>query len=245
MILPGEGFVFHVVNEGLAVGYFYGYDDAGNRLWLVGTSEGPFFWDEPMKFEAASVGGGYFGQIFPELINRSDWGAFEVTLWNCESAFVHIYGESGEKELQLERVAKVAGTACSGDTAVHETDFVTGSWYEPETSGQGFSVHKISEERGVVYFYGFDSKSEPLWLVGVWDHELNFDQEVTIQLDQTSGGYFWEVIPEELVVEPWGTLKIQIDDCEKGIAVMDGLDGYQELDIHLLAGSLGLDCVTP
>ena len=138
----------------------------------------------------------------------------------------------------------MAGTACSGDDSIHDTDSVTGSWYEPETSGQGFSVHKISEERGVVYFYGFDDKGNNLWLIGVWEDELQFGQEVIIQLDQTSGGSFGPFIPEEVVVDPWGTLKLRIDDCENGVAVMDGLDGRQELDIHLLAGSFGLGCMT-
>lgn len=238
----GEGFVFHTVNESQAVGYFYGYDANGGRLWLVGTSGGPFEWGIPILFEAQIAEGGTFNDIQPESIVRSDWGGFVVTLWNCENATADIFGDEGEKQLQLERIATVAGTKCSGDEVIHDTDFVTGSWYEPETSGQGFSIHKISEDRGVVYFYGFDRNGENLWLLGVWESALEFGIELTIELDQTSGGYFGPFDPDDLMIEPWGTLRMRIDDCESGIAIMDGLDGSQQLDIQLLAGSLGLDC---
>ena len=241
----GEGFVFHSVTEDLAVGYFYGYDDDGNRLWLVGTSEGPFVWDSTIIFEAITVDGGWYGDIEPELIQRSEWGAFEITLRDCEYATASIYGDLGEKDFQLQRIAGVSGTACGGDETTVPTDSVTGSWYEPETSGQGFAVHKISEDRGVVYFYGFDDEGANLWLLGVWEEPLEFGQELTIPLDQTSGGFFGQFDPEDIVVEPWGTLLIRFDDCENGIAIMNGLDGRQELDIHLLAGSFGLECQAP
>lgn len=238
----GEGFVFHTVNESLAVGYFYEYDLDGDRLWLVATSSGPFEWGLPILFEAQMAEGGTFDDMHPDSILRSDWGGFVVELWDCESATANIFGEIGERELQLKSIATVAGTKCSGDETVHNTDFVTGSWYEPATSGQGFSVHKISEDRGVVYFYGFDDNGVNLWLLGVWGDELKFGQEFIIDLSQVSGGYFGPFDPDDILTEPWGILRMRIDDCENGFAIMDGLDGRQELDILLLAGTFGLEC---
>ena len=241
----GEGFMLHSVNNDLAVGYFYGYDENGDRLWLIGVSEGPFIWNEPALFEAQVVEGGSFTEFDTENIVNSDWGTFEITQLDCDSASLDLNGTLGEKTLQLIRLAKVAGSKCAGETLAQATDSVTGSWYDPLTSGQGFAVHKISDDRGALYFYGYNDEGEHLWLIGVWEEELVFGEQVIIELDQASGGTFDLVDPADIKIEPWGTLRLRFDDCESGWAKLEGLDGSQELDLALLAGSLGLDCPAP
>ena len=72
--------MFHTVNESLAVGYYYGYDLDGDRLWLVATSSGPFEWGLPILFEAQMAEAGTFNDMHPELILRSDWGGHALGL---------------------------------------------------------------------------------------------------------------------------------------------------------------------
>ena len=239
----GEGFMMHSVNENLAVGYFYGYDNEGGRLWLIGISEGPFEWGVPAVFEAQYAIGGSFDAFTPANVVRVDWGTFVFTQWDCDRATIEMLGAHGDKTVHVIRLAGTWGTHCSGAETPVATDAVTGSWYDEETSGQGFSLHKIAVDRGVVYFYGFDGAGENLWLTGVWEHEWSFGDEITIEMLQASGGTFDEVDPQRILRELWGTLQLRFDDCDNGWARLEGVDGIQEFNLSLLAGSLGLDCI--
>ena len=238
----GEGFMIHSVSEDLAVGYFYGYDGAGGRLWLIGVSEGPFEWGEPALFEAQYATGGSFTGFDPGDVTRVEWGIFTVTLWDCDRATIEMLGRDGEKLTHLVRLAATSGTPCAGAGTPVSTDAVTGSWFENATSGQGFSVHKIDADSGVVYFYGFDEDGGNLWLTGTWTSEWAFGDVLVLEMLQASGGTFGQVDPELVLREPWGTLELRFDDCTSGWARLEGVDGMQELDLDLLAGSLGLEC---
>ncbi len=237
--------MIHSVDEELAVGYFYGYDNEGDRLWLIGVSEGPFVWGEPALFEAQYVVGGSFTDFNVDEVIRSDWGTYQFTQWDCDTATIDMHGAHGAKTLQVVRLAATSGTKCSGAGFIEGSDAITGSWYENETSGQGFSIHKIANDHGVVYFYGYNDDGENLWLIGVWEIELVYGQEFVIELDQASGGTFDLVDPAQIIREHWGTLTLRLDDCKSGWAKLEGLDGFQELELTLLAGSLGLECPVP
>lgn len=238
----GEGLMVHSTSEDSAVAYFYGYDNEGGRLWLIGQSEGPIEWGEPVIFETQYANGGSFTDFDADQVMRDDWGTIEITQWDCESATVQMAGAHGDKLLRAIKLAATSGSDCSGADARVDTDGMTGSWYEAETSGQGFSVHKAKEDRGVIYFYGYDDDGENLWLIGVWEEEWQFGQEVIIEMQQAIGGTFDHVDPEMIVRETWGTLSFRFDDCTTGWAKLDGLHGMQELNLELLAGSFGLDC---
>jgi hypothetical protein len=240
----GEGFMLHSVNENLAVGYFYGYDNEGERLWLIGISEGPFEWGVPAVFEAQYATGGSFNEFTPANVARVDWGTFVFTQWECDRATIEMLGEHGDKTVHVTRLASTSGTKCSDAETHVATDAVTGSWYDEATSGQGFSVHKIAADRGVVYFYGFDDTGKNLWLTGVWENEWLFGDEIAIEMLQASGGTFSEVDSKLILREFWGTLQLGFDDCDNGWARLEGIDGIQEFDLTLLAGSLGLGCAS-
>lgn len=238
----GEGFMLHSVNDDLAVGYFYGYDNDGESLWLIGVSDGPFEWGEPAVFEAQYATGGSFTKFDPENIVRTDWGSFAFTQWDCDRATVHMLGEHGAKTTHLIRLAATSGMACSGAGVQLPTDAVTGSWYEKATSGQGFSVHKVAVDHGVVYFYGYDDQGDNLWLIGDWHTEWAFGDELLLEMLLATGGTFDYIDPDQILREPWGTLQLRFDDCNRGWARLEGVDGIQEIDITLLAGSLGMAC---
>ena len=137
----GEGFMLHSVHETLAVGYFYGYDPQGDPLWLIGVSEGPFDWGVPIVFEAQYTGGGSFTDFDPTDVVRADWGTFTFMQWDCGRATIDMAGEHGAKTIQVIRLAQTSGTKCSGADAPAQTDSVSGSWFEPVTTGQGLRQH--------------------------------------------------------------------------------------------------------
>ena len=257
----GEGFMIHAVKEhipviigvnpgqeGLAVGYFYGYDENGERFWLIGTHQGPMNWGEAIEFTTTEVSGGSFEGFDSTAIIRSDWGTFSFLPANCVAGTITMQGEfsgqSGvhEKTLNVVRLANVSGDYCSNQISSNSTDSMSGSWYDPITSGQGFAIHKIDDERGIVYFYGFDRQQAPLWLIGVWTAPLVLGEAVEIEMTRASGGTFSVVNPDEILRETWGTLLLRLDDCFSASAELVGLDGEQFFVLSQLAGSLSLDC---
>ena len=254
----GEGFMLHVVREhdpspiqghaGFSVGYFYGYDEQGQRFWLLGIHEGDMQWDVPIEFKAILATGGVFEGFDTTAIEEIEWGSFSFTPGSCTAGTISMTGEWSnqpgiyEKTLEVVRLGDVAGDYCAQQTPSVMSDSITGSWYDPATSGQGFSIHKITEQMGAVYFYGFDNAGAPLWLLGVWNSPLLAGETVEFEMHRFTGGTFTEVNPGEIVGEPWGTMSLRMDDCGVAYAEMDGLDGKQIFFMQQLAGSLGLEC---
>lgn len=253
----GEGFMIHAVQEhksnpfnpqfGLAVGYYYGYDENGDRFWLIGVHEGEMNWNEPIEFVATRASGGTFEGFDPGAISEQTWGSFTFTPGYCDGGIITLSGQFDglgpvEKSLNVTRLGTVAGDFCAGQEWTNFSDSLTASWFDPSTSGQGLAIHKIDDETGIVYFYGFDAAGDPLWLIGVWSGPVELAQPLEIQMIQVSGGTFSEIDPENIVEEPWGVLRLIMEDCPTGTAELDGLDGKQTLAIEQLAPSLGLEC---
>jgi hypothetical protein len=241
----GQGFMLHSTERESAVMYFYGFDAYGDHLWLLSQSEGPFAWGEPIAFETFIASGGGFEEFDKSQVTVEPWGVAEVTLDNCFQGKAFFSGPDGEKSLEFERLGTVAESACSDNGTEEPMTSVTGSWYELATSGQGFSIHKVSTDRGVAYFYGYDDDGGWLWLIGTWDQSFEFGKTIELPMKWVTGGT-WDVVdPPAIMREDWGTLSLRFDDCDKGAAILDGLHGRQELDLARLAGAFGLECSNP
>lgn len=255
----GEGFMIHAVraytvedfitvDEGLVVGYFYGFDDNGERFWLIGTHEGPLTWGEEVTFSAAAVSGGVFEGFDPQDITESPWGSFSFTPSSCEGGVITLSGVFDdapgiqEKSLDVIRLGGVAGSYCQQQQPFNVTDGVTASWFDAATPGQGFAIHKIDQQFGIVYFYGFDAQGRRLWLIGVWSGALELMETKAITMFRVTGGTFAEVDPANIVEEEWGTLDLRLLDCQSAGAELSGADGTQMFDLEKLAGTFGLEC---
>ena len=243
----GTGFMVHSVNDELAVAYYYGFDNEGERFWSIGVYQGPILWGQAVTFDAVQVTGGSFGDFSQADIQESPWGYMRFTLPSCDGGSIYVGGKFPGYVPQgfltsVVRLEPTAGFACDGPYSQQPVDGITGSWYDPDSSGQGFAVHKIDSDTGVIYFYGFDDAGKPLWLIGTWQGLVSFGSELELQMNQVTGGTFEVVDPEQITETPWGNLRIRFDGCASGWAELSGEDGTQEFDLTLLAGSEGIEC---
>ena len=86
----------------------------------------------------------------------------------------------------------------------------SGSWYNPSTDGQGFSVEVLEQEGTVVaYWYTFTSTGEQRWFVLQGDI-VDGVGEMTIY--ESTGGVFLQGGPTSLDV--WGTGQLTAVDCQ-------------------------------
>ncbi len=93
---------------------------------------------------------------------------------------------------------------------------ITGSWYNPAQSGQGFNVEVLSNNLFIAFWYVFDSKGNNLWLTGTGNAS---GDTVVVNLVQTNGGFFPPNFDPTKITRPqWGTVTLKFSDCSNGTA---------------------------
>ncbi len=93
---------------------------------------------------------------------------------------------------------------------------ISGSWFNPETNGQGFNIEVFGSNLMLVYFYTFDTKGNNLWLIGVGDFEAG---EAGAEMMTSSGGQFPPNFdPSKITHSDWGKLHLHFSDCNHGTA---------------------------
>ena len=106
----GEGWNF-VATPGGMFGYFYGYGDDGNPLWLI-TEEviSDITAGEPVTFNLLhGEGGAFAAPVIPD--NLQHWGEVTFTFENCNEATAEISGADGTATHQLQRVSETVGAS--------------------------------------------------------------------------------------------------------------------------------------
>ncbi|MEM9529282.1 MAG: pectate lyase precursor [Pseudomonadota bacterium] len=130
----------------------------------------------------------------------------------------------------------------TGVTPPPELLGVSGSWFDPASAGRGFNIQFINNERFLIYFYGFLDSGERFWLVGDFQGEMNFEQALSVDMLEATGGAFNNFDPDAVNVTPWGTLNVSFNGCEAATATLVGPAGSETFALTKLAGVEGLRC---
>ena len=233
----GQGLVLHPIDTTRSVVSFYGYENDGTQLWLLGTAEAPIEVGVESEVTLHVSSGGNFGSFRPTDVETVPWGTLRITFQDCRSARAVLEGDHGAQTLEMERLAGLAGLECKAQTPpLPRLSGVTGTWYDPATSGQGLVLHAIDENRILVSFYGYRDDSSRLWLLDVYEGEPAFGKELTLNLTRAVGGRFGPFDPLDVERSTWGTMTIEFQDCGTARATLDGADGQQTLELVKLAG---------
>ena len=241
----GQGFVLHPVNDDQTVFSFFGFEDDGTPLWLTGVNEGSLETAYSTEFTMYINSGGDFGSFTPDQITEEEWGTMRITFDTCSKATAELDGLSGQQALDLVRLTRLERLECDRKPPPSPgTSGITGSWYDPATSGQGLVLHSMNDEQMAVSFYGYKNNSERLWLIGAYTGQVEFGQSLVMDMAFATGGSFGGFSPEEITETEWGTLTINFNDCRNATATLDGIDGQQTMSMLKLAGLQGseLEC---
>lgn len=232
----GQGFAVQTVGLDTSVFYFYGYRDDGEPLWLIGVSSDPILAGKPANITMSVTSGGGFGGFSPADVTVSEWGNLQINFADCKTASATLSGLDGEQTFDLVLLAGIDGLGCQVDAhanALHAG--ISGSWYEPDTSGQGFYMQTLGDERIIVYFYGYSAAAGQMWLIGDYKGLIGWNDTIRIDLNVTDGGTFTKFDSKAVSLSPWGTLSIRIENCSVAEASLSGINGEQTLDIEKLA----------
>lgn len=126
--------------------------------------------------------------------------------------------------------------------AIRDTRALSGNWYEPASSGQGFTFSVMDGDIFVVTFYGHRNDGSNMFLVGSGVHRPRYGEVFSLSLLMVEGGRFGGFDPAQIRRPPWGRLDLRFLDCRRAEAVLDGLDGRQQLQLIQLTPLPGLSC---
>jgi hypothetical protein len=112
----------------------------------------------------------------------------------------------------------------------------SGFWYDSRYSGSGFNLLPSSVGL-VVAYYGWDSHGNRLWLTSdIGPKTITLGTPITLNLSYNTGGVFNNPMNNRVA---WGTLSVNFTTCNKATAILNGVDGEQDLNMVQLVGTIG------
>jgi hypothetical protein len=245
----GEGFMLEILDEKRAVMYWFTYNLEGAQDWYI--AQGEIRGNRILFPELMQVSGGEFGPGFdPDKITRKVVGSASFIWSSCDSgAMDWLIDDDGNGRrhgrMSLTRLSRVMGLDCGrpmGPPEIEEGQ-LSGSWYDPTHSGEGYVLEVLIDRRVVVYWFSFDPQGNRRWFFGtgeILEGKLVFNEMFT-----TLGGIFGaDFDPESVEVAPWGSLELELE-CDSGIARFRPVEpGFPAgtLDLTRLTYLEGLSC---
>lgn len=218
----GEGFVLEILDGGRAVMYWFTYDGAGQQDWYV--AEGEIRGNRIVFPQLLRVAGGEFGPGFdPDRVTRTPVGSASFIWSSCDSGAMSwvIDGDGGGRRqgrMNLTRLSRVMGLDCGMQIGAPEVPAgrLSGSWYDPSHSGEGYVLEVLADMRALVYWFSFDAQGARRWFFGTG--RIDGDRLVFDELFTTAGGVFGpDFDPDAVTVAPWGSLELDLT-CSTGTA---------------------------
>lgn len=137
----------------------------------------------------------------------------------------------------------------SGDPDPDNVDLqggLSGSWFDPARSGEGFALEfgeNINGPVATIYWFTHREK-EPYWLIGTAQYQGG-QTEITFDLLEVSGtGFGANFDSDEIELHEAGILSLEFRSCQSGFAAWetnDGETGTFELE-RITAGLHRVDC---
>jgi len=246
----GEGFMLEILSDNRAVMYWFTYDSEGGQDWYIAAGE--IRGNRILFPELMVVSGGEFGPGFdPDNVTRTTVGSASFIWSSCESGTMQWLidqdgGERRQGRMNLSRLSQLMGLSCGLPAPLppeRPEGQLSGSWYDPAHSGEGYVLEVLIDGRVCAYWFSYDTEGNRRWFFGtgeILDGELVFSELFT-----TRGGIFGaDFDPETVVVEPWGSLELELE-CDSGTARFTPTEaGFPAgaLDLTRLTWLEGLSC---
>lgn len=213
----GEGFVVEVNGENQALVYWFTYTPKGEQRWMLGVGE---VHDNSVVInELLNTHGGQFGNNFnPDDVTFETAGSLSIAFLDCNNAIANYSVDKNGDHQRLQRLSSVEGHPC-GKSPVLLTPDLSGSWYDPAHSGEGFVIQQLSGQQALIYWFSYTSSGEQAWMFNTGS--ISNDRIEVDQLLQASGGKFGRGFdPDSVKMKNWGNLEMQLD-CSGGAAIYD------------------------
>lgn len=236
----GEGVTVHLLEGGGVSLYHFGFDSVGRQHWLVGLgreSETSLHWPNRIEGTRGRFGEGVTDNAPLGMGRVNDWrmdrlGSDSFHLERNYSDFTHCQdrpptpmpcaARPRSDRFDYDRLTRLAGSTCDNQ---HPLQNLSGAWYDPKRSGEGFLVEVLEDGSGLVYWFTYqpDDSLQQAWMVGTGQFEgqtLYIDEMV----QPIGGAWGTSFDPSAIVEKPWGSLTLDFSDDESGHAYWDSVD---------------------
>jgi hypothetical protein len=130
--------------------------------------------------------------------------------------------------------------------AMNVNKYLSGSWYNPDQDGHGFSVEVMDDGRSLIYWYVYNPDGSPLFLVGIGRNQGN---RIVADAYVQWGMKFGEFDPSTLEKMRWGEMTMTFHNCDNATISYDSNVTYDEepfgsgsISLKRLASVDGLKC---
>lgn len=158
------------------------------------------------------------------------------------TAFVVQPGHYGETPTQFELIYSDHAPILM-DLNLAASLAYSGSWYDPEHTGEGQIIQVLSANRILMNWYTYDEQGAQMWLTGVG---ILSGSTATIEhMYITEGGIFGpEFDPQLVELEIWGSLIMNFESCNAASIEYESILGFGSgtLNPVRLTQVEGLDC---
>ncbi|MCF6300209.1 MAG: hypothetical protein L3J52_03685, partial [Proteobacteria bacterium] len=246
----GEGYIVQILpNDRVLMVWFSYLPDTTEQAWFLGTG---FVKHNRIVIDNAIITqGGIFGSNFdPAQVQNSPWGSVSFEFNTCRAGVVSYQANSqayGHGDHSLNRLTTINGLAC-GEVVVQDEDplnAITGSWYDPSHSGEGWLLEYLGNNRVVMYWFTYDDQGQQKWMLSVGEVSgqmvMTFDN--AIMTNGTSFGDGFD--PDRVNQFPWGSIEMTVNDCNSITVAYESsiaLYGQGQLDARRLTSLDGIDC---
>jgi len=219
----GEGLALEILDEERALLYWFTYDENGNQRWLTGVGEIVNGVDgKRIEFPQLIVTrGGEFGPGFdPDRVVREVAGQATIRFFGCDRGSFRYQAFGQQQTLELARLSRTMGADCVAPIhgrplmSLSDDAGLTGSWHDPERSGEGFSLQWLDRDEALISWFTYDRDGNQRWILGLG--RRNGDRIVFPDMFSSRGGRFGvEFDPAQVELLPWGRLVLNLD-CNAG-----------------------------
>jgi hypothetical protein len=208
---------------------YYTYLD-GEQVWLIGTGR---LVDGKIRFEDVSITeGADYGPDFDENdVVATFWGEIEMDFIDCNSAVLEISPQMSGFQPFIVQMQRIVPTNCAAGPPPPGMMQITGNWYDPDRSGEGFQL-AFEEGRYILTFYTYRN-GEQVWMIGVGDRDGNTLSFPEVYV--TEGGDFGGRFRAEDVTNIFfGEIEMITDGCNTAtVEINASLPGFSDQTLQV------------
>ena len=210
----GEGYIVEVLQDNHAVVYWFTYAEDGSQRWLLGL--GDVSNNSITVEQLMDTHGGRFGANFnPADVVFENAGSLTLSFLDCATALANYSVDNNGGHQSTARLTNIYGHNCAEQTPAPNLD-ISGSWYDPTHSGEGYIIQQISYNEAVVFWFTYDEQGQQSWMFNTGT--INNGQIQIPNLVQPRGGHFGRSFnPATIEHHEWGELTLNLN-CNNGTA---------------------------
>lgn len=240
----GEGWMLEILPDDRALAYWFTFDDEGRPSWLIGNGK---IEGNRIEFPELLAGSGArFGSAFdPGDVELETVGSARMIFTDCDSGWYEYEARDHHRTVDFQALTSTWGTICGPmPITVDDRARLSGSWYDPEQSGQGLTLQWTSADSMLLVWFTYDAEGRPYWVIGQ-SEAGSTDPIVFPELLTVRGPVFGDGFdPEDADQLVWGQAELNLD-CQQGLFEFESeLDGFEDgsLPLERLTKLAGLAC---